>query len=404
MWILRLLFVNLIAAGAASVVNLKNVTSFESFANKSAWIIEFYAPWCSHCQKLESTLEKVGDYAKGVLEIAKIDAIKNPELAFSFGVTHYPSLFYKHNHVMGKYEGGRDFVSFSNFIDNLDRPALVDIEDLSALNTHLLKTGSNVSFVFGIPSICMKSESLCDISASKIMLLAESLKFRTFFAKLSNYRESTMSLCKYSIVGGHNQAKEIVCASHNQLSSIDELEAFIKSNDFPLVSELEAHNFKLLSHLNKTMVIAVMDFNDAEKMQAMKQSLVQVALSFSEHDASSIIFGFLDGIRWKKFAKHHEAVVPCILVADHDNERHAVVPLNGIKRDEYVNILSDTVELIKSNSIDMRPTTHLSLWRKLLHRINRYGWLSIVLFASPVLFFGLTHFFPHPKEKKAKQH
>ncbi|ESN90472.1 hypothetical protein HELRODRAFT_71140, partial [Helobdella robusta] len=53
----------------------------------------FYAPWCGHCKKLESTYHQVYLELKNTAVIvAKVDATKYPTLASHYDVKGYPTI------------------------------------------------------------------------------------------------------------------------------------------------------------------------------------------------------------------------------------------------------------------------------------------------------------------------
>ena len=44
-------------------------------------MVEFYAPWCGHCKKLEPEWNEAATHMKGKVKFAKVDATENNALA-----------------------------------------------------------------------------------------------------------------------------------------------------------------------------------------------------------------------------------------------------------------------------------------------------------------------------------
>lgn len=61
--------------GSNSAVVKLTASNFNKEVVNSAdiWIVEFYAPWCGHCQKLAPEWEKAAKALKGIVKVGAVD-------------------------------------------------------------------------------------------------------------------------------------------------------------------------------------------------------------------------------------------------------------------------------------------------------------------------------------------
>jgi protein disulfide-isomerase A6 len=122
-----------------SFVTVLTPTNFDKIAldpSKNV-LVEFYAPWCGHCKRLEPDYEKVGKafrLQKDVV-VAKVDADKHRELGERYGVQGFPTIkfFPAGSDKKGEdYQRGRsveDFIQFLNEKANAHRTAEGTLDD-----------------------------------------------------------------------------------------------------------------------------------------------------------------------------------------------------------------------------------------------------------------------------------
>merc|ERR1711981_1514968 len=85
------------ASGDKDVVILTD-SNFDKLVMESEepFLIEFYAPWCGHCQRLEPEWNEAAAQLKektgGKVKVAKVDCTENQGLAQRFGVQGFPTI------------------------------------------------------------------------------------------------------------------------------------------------------------------------------------------------------------------------------------------------------------------------------------------------------------------------
>lgn len=94
------------ACGGA-LINVNTSNSHEFLANPT-FLLEFYAPWCSHCVQLAPQYKNIANVLSAAphgFAVGKCDSSANPALAARFDVQSIPTLFLFRDSKTYRYEG-----------------------------------------------------------------------------------------------------------------------------------------------------------------------------------------------------------------------------------------------------------------------------------------------------------
>ncbi|KAK3829907.1 MAG: thioredoxin-like protein [Linnemannia elongata] len=98
-----------VAQGADSEVKVLTSENFKDVINQKFVLVDFYAPWCGHCQNLEPEYKAAAKLLKDdeMIQMAKIDCVTEKEICKSYEVGSYPTLKIFREGVPRDYKGTR---------------------------------------------------------------------------------------------------------------------------------------------------------------------------------------------------------------------------------------------------------------------------------------------------------
>jgi len=121
------------SSGSSDVIELTDSNfNKQVLDSKDVWLVEFYAPWCGHCQRLKPIYEEVATELKGKVKVAALDATENQVQANKYGVKGFPTIKVFVNGEPEDYNGGRtkeELVQFAmaKLDENAPAPEVIQI-------------------------------------------------------------------------------------------------------------------------------------------------------------------------------------------------------------------------------------------------------------------------------------
>lgn len=93
-------------------------SNFDELISSNPYVmVEFYAPWCGHCKRLQPEYEKAAQIVGDRAVLAKLDATTEKNSASKYNIQGYPTvLWFEYGKMKEEYEGGRSAEDISSWV------------------------------------------------------------------------------------------------------------------------------------------------------------------------------------------------------------------------------------------------------------------------------------------------
>ncbi|XP_069813938.1 protein disulfide-isomerase TMX3 [Dendropsophus ebraccatus] len=326
----------LLATSSAFVEDLDE--TFKETRQEDVWLVDFYAPWCGHCKKLEPVWNEVGIEMRtsgSPVRVGKMDATVHSGIASEFGVRGFPTIKLLKGDMAYNYRGPRTKEDIIEFANRVAGPLIRPLPS-EQMFEHVQKR-HRVLFVYvGVESTLKE----------KFIEVASELIVYTYF-----FSASEEVLPKYVTL---NEVPAILVFKDSTYFVYDEYEdgdlsSWVNKERFEGYLHVDGFTLYELGDTGKLVAVAVVDDKNSSVEHTRLKSIVQeVSRDYRDHFHRDFQFGHMDGNDYINSLLMDEVQVPTIVVLNTSNQQY-FLPIKKIENTEdliqFINsILDGTAE------------------------------------------------------------
>nr|QVL22810.1 protein disulfide isomerase precursor 1 [Viola betonicifolia] len=253
------------------VVVLKERNFTDVIENNKFVMVEFYAPWCGHCQALAPEYAAAATELKGEgVVLAKVDATEENELAQEYDVQGFPTVLFFADGVHKPYPGQRTKEGIVTWIKKKTGPGIANIttvEDAERILT------SEAKVVLGYLNSLVGPES--DELAAASRLEDDVSFYQTVNADVAKLFHLDSEVKRPALVMVKKEAEKVV--HFDGKFSKSEMSEFVFGNKLPLVTIFTRESAPAIfeSPIKKQLLLFVSS-NDSEKVLTLFQDAAKL--------------------------------------------------------------------------------------------------------------------------------
>ncbi|KAI9124564.1 hypothetical protein K1719_004486 [Acacia pycnantha] len=342
-------------------------------------LVDFYAPWCGHCQRLSPELDAAAPALSALKEpivIAKVDADKYSRLARKYDVNAYPSLMLFIHGVPTDYHGPRKADLLVRYLKKFAAPDVTVLDSDSAVNNFVEACTLFPIFIgFGL------SSSMIENSAIKY-------KKNAWFSIAKDFSEDVMGSYHFDKVPALVSINEEYNEWNTLYGPFEEkiVEDFVKQNLIPLVAPVSFDTLKLMESDGRRIVLTIFEDEDEERSKEFIKLLKAGASSNRD-----LIFGHVGVKRLEDFAEKFDLnKLPKMVVWDGSDEYLSVIGSESIDEVDQATQISKFLEGYREGRTTQKRLDGPSLLRVLTKspalRIL-YVFIAVIAISMLVLIF-----------------
>ncbi|KAI0215290.1 Protein disulfide-isomerase TMX3 [Lamellibrachia satsuma] len=369
--------------------------SFVQKKGEDSWLVEFYAPWCGHCRRLEPTYHQVSlTLRNSPIHVAKVDATKYSSLTSEYGVRGFPTIKFIQGERVYTHKGDRSQAGIVEFAKRAYGPAVRQINSQGNFYNIQEDHADNVFFMY-----VGEQNKEIDVFENYALTADKFAVLSYFYAGAASVLTKDVKPRKIPAILVFKDNSYLEFNPSDGDTSQELLEMWLKEERFPCFPKMTAGSLNELGDLKKKIVITVIETDKrGERLnQRFKEIVQEVTVKNKDRFHSHYQFLWMDETDTVSSITMLQIKAPSLLVLDPQTQYFYLCPrpANNMTVDELSTFLSDITE----NKIAAHGGTGVGQRiKRLFHDIwaTIYGiyrqsiWLALVVFGVPLVVIGIV--------------
>jgi protein disulfide-isomerase A1 len=367
-----------VAAFSTGTVHVLTSDNFDAAASSGDWMLEFYAPWCKHCQALAPEWEEAASKSDSVL-FGKVDCTEHKSVCDRFNVRGYPTIVFSREGQAVPYEGSRQADAFVEFGERMQEPPVVMVsasETKSALNLER----NRVAFVF-FGSTSSAEYVLYDhvarvLQPSMIPMYAVSVDALHSIRSWGLSGAASLPLIAVFRVDetGHPDVLEMSSLSAESGEAV--LKSWIEENKMQLVPELDGTSYSWLRKSGRTALLLLTKATAQPRAKDMLLQLAQKKKSSKTAQKNNIAYMTMDASKFSDWVTKTLGVsmdtLPRFIGLDAAGEVLYEAPESALTSEAALGAFEESLADGKLPAVPMSKTGGKSYPERLLHSLGMF--------------------------------
>ncbi|XP_069476886.1 protein disulfide-isomerase TMX3 [Ambystoma mexicanum] len=286
--------------------------SFKDNRKDDIWLVDFYAPWCGHCKKLEPVWHEVGLEMKSSgapVKVGKMDATVHSGMASEFGVRGFPTIKLLKGELAYNYRGPRTKEDIVEFANRVSGPVIRPLPSQQMFD-HVQKR-HRVLFVY------VGGEST--LKEKYIEVASELIVYTYFFSASEDVLPEYVTLQEIPAILVFKDSTYFVYDEYED----GDLSSWINKERFQGYIQVDGFTLYELGDTGKLVAVAIIDDKNTSSDHLRLKSIVQeVAKDYRDHFHRDFQFGHMDGSEYINSLLMDELEIPIIVVLNTSNQQY----------------------------------------------------------------------------------